>query len=115
MDYVQTWLTLGKRNAWIPQASDPPFTAESFTACSCDKELAQRVCDTHMSYCLGQAFYVGNICLIQQVDGGDEWLVIRDDIPFESFSCKAIGKASLLQHLRRIRQADVDQLTNLTY
>ncbi|MEQ8694452.1 MAG: hypothetical protein RIC85_03890 [Gammaproteobacteria bacterium] len=115
MDYVKTWLALGKRNVWISRAYDPPFTAESFTACSCDEELAQRVCDDPTSYCLGQAFYVGNICLIQQVDGGDEWLVIRDKVPFESFSCKVIGQASLLEHLTQIRQAAASDLTNLTY
>jgi hypothetical protein len=35
---------------------------------------------------LGTALYYQDLCLINQVDGGDEWLTIRHGVAFESIT-----------------------------
>jgi len=46
------------------------------------------------NWCLGQGVIYKNLCFIQQVNGGDEWLTIKQfptgTKPFESFSWEAI-------------------------
>src|SRR6202042_1564420 len=69
---VLEWLKLGKQYPWIKEAEDPPFNTQSFQECQTDKELLEKF--EHGNWSLGQAFYVGNLCFINQVDGGDEWL-----------------------------------------
>ena len=69
---VLRWLEIGLRNPWIREACDPPFTRKSFHRCATREELRERI--WHGNWCLGQAFYLGDLCFIQQVDGGDEWL-----------------------------------------
>ena len=81
---ITQWLKIGQRNHWIRQAWDPPFTPESFHRCETREELRERI--SHGNWCLGQAFYLGNLCFIQQVVAGDEWLAIRGDLDFDSVS-----------------------------
>jgi hypothetical protein len=66
-------------NPWIRQANDPPFDTQSFCPCVHDD-----------NWTLGQAFFRGDLCFVQQVDGGDEWLAIKQDMPFESISFRRI-------------------------
>lgn len=48
----------------------------------------------HGNWCLGQAVIFKNLCFIQQVNGGDEWLVIKEfeneTRSFESISFERI-------------------------
>ena len=84
-DPVATWLAIGEANRWIRRACDPPFTRKCFVECADAVELAERL--AHGNWCLGQAFFLGDLCFIQQVGGGDEWLVIKQNVAFESASC----------------------------
>ena len=115
--WVPVWLKLGKQNPWIRQAGDPPFTTQSFHACVSDDELLDKF--GHGNWCLGQAFYRGDVCFINQSNGGDEWLVIKQDTPFESISfgrvIDAKGREAAQAILDRIRAASVAQCRALTY
>lgn len=114
---LQKWLKIGLRNRWIREAYDPPFTIKSFHECKTIKYLIDRL--KRGNYCLGQAFYYKNMCFINQIDGGDEWLVIRDEIPFESWSCRHVieycGEEKFKNILARMMNATDDQLKNLDY
>lgn len=114
MTRLKQLLEIGRKNHWIKRAYDPRFTLESFVLCEAEAELLEKLCG-EQSWCLGQAFYIDNICFVQQVDGGDEWLVIRDDLAFESYSCRAMGRVRLAEYLERIRQATAADLKTLDY
>jgi hypothetical protein len=83
-EQLATWLRIGRENYWIGLAYDPPFTERSFYACATLRELKENLAGHAWS--VGTAFVYQNICFINQIDGGNEFLVIRDDLPFESFS-----------------------------
>lgn len=115
--WIPTWLRIGKRNPWVREASDPPFNMQSFHGCPSDDELLDKF--AHGNWCLGQAFYRGDLCFIQQVDGGDEWLTIKQDAPFESISFGRIietqGRQAAQALLDRLRAASVDRCRGLEY
>ncbi len=67
-DPVTTWLAIGEANRWISRACDPPFTRNCFVECADAAELVERL--AHGNWCLGQAFFLGDLCFIQQVGGG---------------------------------------------
>jgi len=105
-DPVATWLALGEANRWICRACDPAFTRTCFVECGDAEELADRL--AHGNWCLGQAFYLGNLCFIQQVGGGDEWLVIKENVAFESVSCeRLIAAGTFAAFLSRITAASL--------
>ena len=81
---VKTWLEIGNGYEWIQKAEDPPFNALSFCPCTDLVDLADQI--FRGGWCLGQAFFLDNICFINQIDGGDEWLTIKDGTPFESIT-----------------------------
>lgn len=81
---VMAWVRIGRANPWIRAATDPPFSARSIHFCPDVDALAERL--VQGNWCVGQGFAVGNVCFLNQVDGGDEWLVIRDSLPFESYT-----------------------------
>ena len=83
-DPIETWLAIGLANRWIRRGCDPPFTRRSFTRCSDEAELKARL--EHGNWCLGSAFYFGDLCFIEQVAGAGEWLVIKETVAFESAS-----------------------------
>jgi len=87
------WIEIGKENPWIRQADDPVFDVDSFGECLCRSHLIDRI--LHGNWCLGQAFFFRDLCFINQVNGGDEWLVIKGSVAFESFTCEAIGREDL--------------------
>lgn len=80
----------GYRNSWIRRADDPPFTRDSFRAVKTMTELIEIFRQGNCS--LGQALIYKNLTFINQQDGGDEWLTIKDWCPFDSISFKAILK-----------------------
>ncbi len=112
--YLEIWLTLGRANPWIREATDPPFTSDSFYTCRDEDELAEKLCGEH-GWSLGATFVLDDLCFIQQVDGGSEWLVIKQHAAFESFSCRVMGRERFLASLRGIQQATVAQCKALKY
>jgi len=120
---IKEWIDIGNRNPWIKEHNndpycltyrDPVFDENMFTECKSIEELKERF--IHGNWCIGQAFYYKNICFINQVNGGDEWLVIRDDIPFESFNCcNIIDAGEFDDYIIRIERASPEQLKSLEY
>lgn len=115
--WILKWVELGNQNLWIREAHDPPFNTQSFHECNTDRELLEKF--QHGNWCLGQAFHVGNLCFIQQVDAGDEWLTIKEGMPFESISFGHIIKDDGLPEAQKliedIRAASVEQCRKLEY
>lgn len=110
---IEQWLEIGSRNTWIGSAVDPPFDRFSFCACASVADLAFRLGETWVE---GQAFYLDDVCFINQDRGGHEWLVIRKGVSFESLSGWAYKQGDKLEDfLDRIHKASVEQLLNLTY
>lgn len=113
------WVAIGRRNPWIREAVDPPFTVLSFHFCRDIRELAERL--LHGNWCLGQAFTLGEICFINQIDGGDEWLTIKGRTPFESITMQTFNESHeeaeerLHRTIERIRQATEEQCRKLDY
>jgi hypothetical protein len=65
---------------------------------------------------VGQGFYYENLCFINQIEGGDEWLAIRNDLSFESFSFEGYLQSGTFDHLiERLLAATDDQLKRLAY
>jgi hypothetical protein len=113
-DPIAIWLTVGKNNAWIRRACDPTFTRSSFAQACSIEDLASRL--TGGSWCLGQAFWLRDICFINQVDGGDEWLVVKENIPFESLTARASAESGrLLDFIRDVLSASVKDCRDLNY
>ena len=111
-DRVDVWWKIGLKNCWIVGAYDPSWTRKSFSKCETVEELIEHF--DHGNWCLGQAFYYKNICFINQVNAGDEWLVIRDDIPFESITARRMLD-KIPEFIERIRRATPEQLRRLEY
>ena len=115
--WVPTWLKLGKANPWIRSAGDPSFTTQTFHPCVSDDELLDKF--AHGNWCLGQAFYLGKLCFINQSNGGDEWLAIKRDTSFESISFGRIirdqGRPAAQALLDRARAATVEQCREHDY
>jgi len=113
-DPVTTWLAIGEANRWICWACDPAFTRKCFVECADAAGLAERL--SHGNWCLGQSFFLGDLCFIQQVGGGDEWLVIKHNVAFESASCGTmIATVRFADFLARIQAATVEQCAALAY
>lgn len=114
----QRWLEIGKSNPWISEASDPPFTIKSFYKCDSLEEMQEALLDGP-TWCLGQAFYYEDLCLIQQVEGGDEWLTIRHEVPFESISFRGVedseGRDAVRELLDDLMLATKEQCIGLDY
>jgi len=86
--YIDKWLEIGRKNPWISQAYDPPFSERSFYECSSLEELKSKF--VHCNWCCGAAFVLGDLCFISQGEGIDEWLTIKQDTSFDSISCAHI-------------------------
>jgi hypothetical protein len=115
-NWIPVWLTIGRENPWVVEAEDPPFNERSFHECKTVDELIEKF--DHGNWCLGQAFYLGDTCFINQVDGGDEWLVIKQDCAFESFTARLMVHDSLYPFKRLIediQNATLDQCRKLEY
>ena len=115
--YLSRWLELGRANRWISRAVDPPFTETSFAECRTVDELLDRF--EHGNWALGVAFYLGDLCFIQQVGGGDEWLTIKQGLAFESISFGGIirrdGRVAAQQLIEDLQLATLAQCKALEY
>jgi len=113
-EWISTWLELGNKNPWIVEAVDPPFNAASFYDCNTLLELAAFF--RHGNWSLGTAFAYANFCFINQINGGSEWLVIRNDLAFESFSTRLmLESGSFLDTMKSIIRATPEQLSTWSY
>lgn len=113
-DLREAWFRAGQTNRWIRAANDPPFTRDSFVGCYSIEELAERLAAG--MWCVGTAFYYRDLCLIQQVDGGDEWLTIRHRVPFESLTVGPLIEAGRFTELvRRFLAASKEECEGLGY
>ena len=113
-DPIAAWLVLGRQNRWIRRACDPPFNRRSFVACANVEELKAKL--SHGNWCLGQAFYVGDLCFIEQQAGAGEWLVVKQNVAFESATCAwMIEEGTFDAFLARIQAASVGQCKSLSY
>jgi hypothetical protein len=119
LDRIRQWVLLGRRNPWISEAVDPPFDEHSFHICRDFRELAERL--LHGNWCLGQAFALDNLCFINQVEYGGEWLTIRGDVVFESITMptrqesREQAEMRLCSTIERIQRATDEQLRRLEY
>lgn len=112
--YIDKWLEIGHKNPWISEASDPPFSRKSFVVCNSVEELYIFI--WHGNWSLGTAFILGDLCFINQVDGGDEYLTIKQDLPFESASLLAMIRADgFFNFIERIQKATLEQCKRLEY
>lgn len=112
--WLYSWLAQGKANPWIREAWDPPFDENSFWVCDDVNELKEKL--IHGNWSLGSAFVVNDICLINQDDGGDEWLTIKGLVCFESLSGGAmIENGTFDEFWEAIQVATDKELIDLTY
>ncbi|NUL28437.1 DUF3846 domain-containing protein [Streptomyces lunaelactis] len=110
----EQWFKLGVENPWISSADDPPFTEHSFVGCYSIEELEERI--GHGNWSIGTAFYYRDLCFINQVDGGDEWLTIRHGIAFESMTLEpSIEEGKFARLIHRLLTATKAQCQALTY
>jgi len=84
INLIKEWIKIGNHNIWISEAEDPSFSINPCDECKSWEEIIEKL--NQGNWCNGQAFYYKNFCFINQVNGGDEWLVIRGNIAFESIS-----------------------------
>lgn len=116
---IPTWMRIGARNPWISQAWDPEFDRESFAEVGSLSELKDAL--THGNWSTGVAFcleHAGHFwCFINQVNGGDEWLVIRNGLAFESVTARAAWPTldAIRDSFYRWTNATDDQLKRLEF
>ena len=116
---VETWLKIGNQNQWIREAWDPPFDALSFCICKDINDLAERILDGN--WCLGQAYVLDDICFINQMNGGDEWLTIKGNTSFESITMQTYNESDeeaetrLRNTIARIQAATEEQCKKFEY
>ena len=100
---LRNWLREGRTNPWIKHAEDPKFSEESFVECNNVVDIMDKF--SYGNYCLGQGFYIGDVCFINQDNGGDEWLVIKGKGKnFESIT--TYGFKNLKGWIRRLVDLD---------
>lgn len=85
-------LDAGKVNPWIAEAWDPPFDIKQVV--QAPNLAALEWFFIHGNWCLGSTILYGDLAFMNQVDGGDEWLVMRrGGLVFESYSFQyALGQ-----------------------
>jgi hypothetical protein len=75
----------------------------------------------HGNWTLGQAFHLADLCFINQVDGGDEWLTIRSDITGKPFAFESItfgpmiARGEFAEFIGRLNAATDEQCRTLAY
>jgi len=68
------------------------------------------------NWCLGQGFGYQNICFINQIAGGDEWLTIKDDYAFESITFEKIIKlGQFIPYVQKLLNASKEQCLSLKF
>ena len=104
----RAWFQIGRENPWIHEAYDPPFLIDGFVGCYSIEELEERI--GHGNWSLGTSFYYRDLCFINQINGGDEWLTIRHGIAFESITFgPIIERGDFASLVRRLLTASKEQ------
>ena len=117
--YLNEWLKIGLRNPWIRDSllnydPDDRFTIKSFYECKDVEELKEKI--KRGNWQLGCAFYLGDLCFINQINGGDEWLTIKQDKPFDSFTFERIIEDGEFEgYIARMQSATAEQCHKLEY
>ena len=120
----EAWLKIAQENIWIKQrgsmnpnddcAFEDPLTIDDFAECKTIKELYDKI--LYCCWILGQPFYYKNLCFINQVNAGDEWLVIRDNVSFESLTVGAMeGFEEFKEWIDCVMNATEEQIRKLEY
>lgn len=122
-ELINTWLEIAQNNVWIRQrgsfdpeddcAFEPPLSKNDFFECFSIRELYNRLAQGN--WILGQPFYYKNVCFINQINAGDEWLTIRDDLDFESITVGAFQYEEFKDFLKCVFNATEEQLRKLEY
>ena len=120
---VEKWLSMAQQNIWIRQrgsgdaddicAFEQVLTHQDFYQCGSVTELYNLL--TQGNWILGQPFYFRNLCFINQINAGDEWLVIRDGIAFESLTAGAMVHKEFRDWIECVFKATDEELRNLEY
>lgn len=110
---LNKWEEIGFKNIWIREAYDPAFSRDMLEKCDSLTELHNYL--KGPGWCLGQGFYYKNLCFINQIDGGDEWLTIKDDYAFESISFGSIREGRFYDLIEKLQNANAIACKNLTY
>jgi hypothetical protein len=120
---INTWLEIAQNNVWISQrgsyhpeddcAFEDPLCPKDFYECYTIQGLYNQLVKGNAL--LGQPFYYKNLCFINQINAGDEWLVIRDDLEFESLTASAMGYENFKHWVECILNTTNEQLRNLEY
>lgn len=145
---IERWLEIGNKNPWICEAYDPPFTEKSFrryTTIYDAKDIWVHLGQdsyfydyaarwpfqtlahffVYNNWSLGTAAYYQDpqtghwLCFINQIEGGGEWLTIRNNLAFESVSFHIIiekyGPEKVAEYIRWFCDATEEQLRRLDY
>lgn len=119
---------IGMKNGWCSGKYDRAnggFTVEadrlnknSFTVFTDLEKLKETFLNGN--WCLGQAFIYKDLCFINQVNGGDEWLTIKnfkdEAINFESISFIPVIKSGEFEELiKNLLKASKENCLSLTY
>ena len=120
---VEKWLSIAQQNPWIRQrgsgdandtcAFEPSLTEQDFFQCYTVEELYSFL--ARGNWMLGQPFYFQNLCFINQINAGNEWLVIRDGFAFESLTTGAMEYEKFADWIECVMKATEEDLRNLTY
>ncbi|KKN48063.1 hypothetical protein LCGC14_0656530 [marine sediment metagenome] len=120
---IGKWLEIAQNNIWIKQrgshdpnddcAFEDPLTIKDFFECKSIKELHSQLIKGN--WLLGQPFYFKNLCFINQINAGDEFLVIRDDIEFESITSECFSEQKFEDWVNCVLNASEEQLRRLEY
>jgi len=127
-EFIEECYRIGMQNPWCSgkaAIADGGFIVEadrlnrdSFTVFVTTEKLKETF--EHGNWCLGQAFIYGDLCFMQQVDGGDEWLTMKrfedEVVCFESISwMPSIKDDSFDSLFARLEKATKSQCKALTY
>lgn len=109
---IDAWVTIGQMNPWIRNADEDGglFDHRFFEGREVDslENLAEKLRERGQ-YC-GVVHYYKDLCFIQQVDRGDEWLGIKGALPFESWSFQTSWTSELVSRFEKIMEATEEQL-----
>ncbi|NVM45566.1 MAG: hypothetical protein HWN79_11680 [Candidatus Lokiarchaeota archaeon] len=94
-------------------AFEPPVTEQDFFQCGSIPELYNLL--TQGNWILGQPFYFRNLCFINQINAGDEWLVIRDGLAFESLTAEVMEHEEFRDWIECFFKATEEDLQRLEY
>lgn len=118
LELIKAWDKIGKLNPWIKQGNDPIFDLEddrlkSYMNSKFENKAFMFDKMNLGNWCLGETFFYNDICFINQVNGGNEWLVIKGKTSFESLTLTTFD--SFISFMDRVEKATEAQCKKLEY